>query len=945
MVRGSFTSGVVVAIQGWDVSNFHVTKNKTHQEGLETTAVADHWVLAGDFNVVHHAWDPGADKPDWDSWALLKLVQDHDGAYVGDGLPTRYESRRVIDLTFSNHGQVYAETAMENLLGSDHRHLWITLPVTPFPNAPGPRPLRPDLLALRKILQGLLLPPRPPPPVRTVSELESSTKLLMALLTSAALAATPPPARPRRKARTDWWNDECEDARDNMRAASGPERREKAKAFSQAVLEAKRSAWKTFLESKGPHWRAAKTLKTGSRGVRTGPGIQRSPEETFREYFQKSFPATPPPVADTLPPPPKTLLPWSTAVSPEEAFWCCTRGKSTTPGNDNLARQALASVWAEIGPWTLSVYRASLALGHYPSAFQDARIVLIPKPNGSGLRPISLTPALAKGLDRIVADRMSLTTIQGKLLSETHLGGLPGRSAVDLVGVFVHDMEPGLGQATGVLTTMDVAGGFDNVDAGRLGKVFTSQGWPPSLVRWAVSFAKAREVVFQEEDRLLVRKVLPRGLPQGSPVSPILFALYIAPALAKPSSAGRFTYVYADDVAVLARATTTEKALERADEAVSSMAKALREAGCPVNPAKTECLLIKRGLGRAGRTFSAVLPTALGPLPIKNKIKWLGVTVTSNLSFAQHAKEMLAKADRRLRTVTGMLALMRPEEAASLFKALVPPVALYGAELWWKGPHGRTVSGRPGNTSGQGKALRGLDALVRRAGRKIFPFHKSAPNAAVHREMQLPPAHLLLEGRRLKWSLRLKLIDDHHPLAVRTRGTPGKSTPGRPVARISKPSQAWVNDALPVGPFPEDIAARASAVKEPPPRFSPRPSKPLAARAHRASLAKGDHTHLVYTDGSKKGHQVGWGAVAFSRDGHCLWERCGSTPGVTIYDAELKAVAEAVTACSDVGPGRARFFSDNQAVVAALKGRAPLSFGALARTLQTTIEGKGWSLE
>lgn len=185
-----------------------------------------------------------------------------------------------------------------------------------------------------------------------------------------------------------------------------------------------------------------------------------------------------------------------------------------------------------------------------------------------------------------------------------------------------------------------------------------------------------------------------------------------------------------------------------------------------------------------------------------------------------------------------MLALMRPEEAASLFKALVPPVALYSAELWWKGPHGRTVSGRPGNTSGQGKALRGLDALVRRAGRKIFPFHKSAPNAAVHREMQLPPAHLLLEGRRLKWSLRLKLIDDHHPLAVRTRGTPGKSTLGRPVARISKPSQAWVNDALPVGPFPEDIAARASASRNPPrasphdpqSRSRPGPTEPLWPR-------------------------------------------------------------------------------------------------------------------
>jgi hypothetical protein len=53
--------------------------------------------------------------------------------------------------------------------------------------------------------------------------------------------------------------------------------------------------------------------------------------------------------------------------------------------------------------------------------------------------------------------------------------------------------------------------------------------------------------------------------------------------------------------------------------------------------------------------------------------------------------------------------------------------------------------------------------------RAILPVWKTTPIAALHRESGIPPVAQLLEARRLRFSARLKSLDEAHPLASRTR--------------------------------------------------------------------------------------------------------------------------------------------------------------------------------
>jgi hypothetical protein len=97
---------------------------------------------------------------------------------------------------------------------------------------------------------------------------------------------------------------------------------------------------------------------------------------------------------------------------------------------------------------------------------------------------------------------------------------------------------------------MDVKGAFDAVLPGRLAYRLREQGWPEYLVRWVYSFATQRTVRIRLDGETGPKTLIRYGLPQVSPISPILFMLYIAPLFWLGKVKRRFGY--ADDIALLA---------------------------------------------------------------------------------------------------------------------------------------------------------------------------------------------------------------------------------------------------------------------------------------------------------------------------------------------------------------------------------------------------------
>ena len=209
---------------------------------------------------------------------------------------------------------------------------------------------------------------------------------------------------------------------------------------------------------------------------------------------------------------------------------------NTAPGSDENPTKILQIAWPQIEPFVITLFQKCLQCRHHPASFQTAILAIIPKPNKTdrssprSYRPIALLSVLGKGLERLIARNMAWLAISQGILASQQFGALPLRSSVDLTTCLTHDIEQALNQGLKAsLLTMDIKGAFDGVLPGRLVRRLREQGWPDNLIRWIQSFTTNRSVKIKLDGEVGPETGIRCGLPQGSPISPILFMLNTAP--------------------------------------------------------------------------------------------------------------------------------------------------------------------------------------------------------------------------------------------------------------------------------------------------------------------------------------------------------------------------------------------------------------------------------
>ena len=100
---------------------------------------------------------------------------------------------------------------------------------------------------------------------------------------------------------------------------------------------------------------------------------------------------------------------------------------------------------------------------------------------------------------------------------------------------------------------------------------------PPSLISWVSSFLRNRTLRLAFDSQIEEFSILDTGIPQGSPISPILFLIYIRELF--PSLASSITSLsYIDDIALVVSSTSLKKnirVLEREVDKLYSLGEKL----------------------------------------------------------------------------------------------------------------------------------------------------------------------------------------------------------------------------------------------------------------------------------------------------------------------------------------------------------------------------------
>lgn len=450
------------------------------------------------------------------------------------------------------------------------------------------------------------------------------------------------------------------------------------------------------------------------------------------------------------------------------------------PGPDKLNFKALRLLWSWDKPRITTLILQCLNKGFHPKTWKKAKGILLKKPNKSdysiakSYRVISLLNCFGKIVEKIVATALSNFCEQNELLHEGQFGYRKQRNAIDAVAKLILTTENAWNQKQqlGALF-MDVKGAFDCVIKKQLLQKMMELNIPNFLIHWTDSFLTDRQAQLVIDGFTCQLQDICAGVPQGSPVSPILFNIYLS---------GIFNQIEQENSDIIALSFADDIAFLAPGKSVKDIQNALTEAGelavkwglinnVTFDIDKTEAVLFtkKSKIRRNIDKFSIQIKDYAINFN-KNATRWLGIFLDTGLSLKEHYNIRFQKAkqkENKLKAISGTFGL-----ASGLVRrvqiAAIQSVALYGAELWWKG---------------QKDAINELQKLINRQSRAITGALPTSPIDLLIKEAEMTPAEPLLDHRQRKYALRALKLPSNNPanqiLPPTLRYGDGNAQPGQ----------------------------------------------------------------------------------------------------------------------------------------------------------------------
>jgi len=157
---------------------------------------------------------------------------------------------------------------------------------------------------------------------------------------------------------------------------------------------------------------------------------------------------------------------------------------------------------------------------------EEWRAMKIPKPGKDhtavkGWRPIVLANTVGKLAEKLVA--LELQKHEG-LWHERAFAGRKGRGAIDSVILMAYIAEQ---QPAEVIVGRDAQSTFNTVQRTHVKKILKDHGWLREL-EWIDDWLSPRQFSMEVDGQVIGRVTMTGGTPQGSPLSPALFTVYMS---------------------------------------------------------------------------------------------------------------------------------------------------------------------------------------------------------------------------------------------------------------------------------------------------------------------------------------------------------------------------------------------------------------------------------
>ena len=344
-------------------------------------------------------------------------------------------------------------------------------------------------------------------------------------------------------------------------------------------------------------------------------------------------------------PPPLPERAWSPISIDEIAEAIKGTSNKSAPGPSGINYKILK--WAFDACPEAFAHTFNLSLSHSVHPWKHAIVVPVPKPNKpdysapKAYRPVSLMECTGKLLEKVIAKRITNDiALYPDILPSNQFGSRPQYSTTDAALALVHRI-----QATrtsgyhAALILFDISGFFDHIDANRTCDIFEKKGFPPNMVKWVFSFLTDRCASMRLDSTTLAPFERPDGTPQGSPLSPIISAIYTSFLLSLSSTwAHSSLSLYVDDGAIFAISATPKSACENAISKLEQSLRWLNTNGLQADAEKTEIMIFSPNRYRGPKWDVAYTDPSGARHNIRptSRLRYLGFYLTPTLDWRPH---------------------------------------------------------------------------------------------------------------------------------------------------------------------------------------------------------------------------------------------------------------------------------------------------------------------
>jgi ribonuclease HI len=913
-------------------------------------------LLLGDFNTHHPWWDPlaktSAGADDLVNWIEIQDLALLNTPGTGTFFRPNLARKSVLDLTLASSSLANRIEDWQVLpdLGSDHLGLLFTVTGTSIELAKDPPQLRfntslanwdlfsenlrseitncPTLSYLDSIEQvtSLQLLQTPVLANWTTDSLDLAASELTQAITTAAISSIPL-KKPGSRAKP-WWNTDLLALRQAMlreqrSIARYPDSKQlylaAKNSYFLAIKRAKRDHWNQFLEKEDPKSIYKAMAYTKDRQPEKLPPILGRESfqdkcDILRESLFPSPPQAPEPNWESYEP---STWNWSILTTSELENACSAKIKGKTPGPDSIGQDIILQAYRAIPEVFYQLYSRLINLGHHPKCWKQATGAILRKEKKpdytapKAYRVISLLNCLGKVSERILAQRLGYLAETTPLLHYSQIGGRLKKSAIDAALLLTNEVESNrrVNRRTSTLF-LDVKGAFDHVAKNQLLAILQKLRLPTSLIAWVSSFLADRVLRLSFDSQLEQFSKIETGIPQGSPISPILFLIYIRDLFPSLASSIR-VLSYIDDIALTTSSTSLKKNVRILEREVAKLQELAIENAIEFDLAKTELIHFTRI--KEAKTATLRLPDGEVIQP-KELVRWLGIWFDPNLTFKYHVAIRTSQARsafERMARLANSERGLSPFAMRQLYVACITSVADYGSPIWWRG---------------QALFKKPLQALQNLGLRKILGVFKTAPIVPMEVEAALQPPGIRLNTSLRKFASRVLKLAPWHPINQELASL--SDTPSsKPIAQLER-IKASIQDLVDSA----DLEPLQHFKYPPWNRVTPYTveisslSKEVAAQVHNSNLHLGKDDFTIYTDASaipgESSRGVGVGIVVLNDSQQIVYqETLNLGDSQLVYDGELEGTTRAVEFASKVAEqGQSYYiYSDNQAGLHRLK--------------------------